>query len=86
MDLEYLTVMKHIRDTRRPEYWDHFHHVNTDIGRPSATIVETKVATTKVKPSRGEVARKAYSIYLREGCPQGRDVQHWLAAEIQLSF
>ena len=38
----------------------------------------------KVKPSHDEVARKAYEIYLKEGCPQGRDVQHWLDAEARV--
>jgi len=35
-------------------------------------------------PSPGEVARKAYFTYENEGSSQGRDVQHWLAAEAQL--
>jgi hypothetical protein len=35
-------------------------------------------------PSPDEVARKAYFTYENEGAPQGRDVQHWLAAEAQL--
>ena len=35
-------------------------------------------------PSPDEVARKAYFCYVNEGAPQGRDVQHWLAAEQKL--
>jgi hypothetical protein len=35
-------------------------------------------------PSADEVSRKAYFAYENEGSPQGRDVQHWLAAEAQL--
>jgi hypothetical protein len=35
-------------------------------------------------PSPDEVARRAYFTYENEGSPQGRDVQHWLAAEAQL--
>jgi hypothetical protein len=35
-------------------------------------------------PSADEVARRAYFTYENEGSPQGRDVQHWLAAEAQL--
>jgi hypothetical protein len=30
------------------------------------------------------VARRAYFTYENEGSSQGRDVQHWLAAEAQL--
>ncbi len=33
------------------------------------------------KPAQDEVAKKAYAIYLKEGRPQGRDVQNWLEAE-----
>jgi hypothetical protein len=33
------------------------------------------------KPTQDEVAKKAYAIYLKEGRPQGRDVQNWLEAE-----
>ena len=32
-------------------------------------------------PSHDKVAKKAYAIYLKEGRPQGRDVQNWLEAE-----
>jgi len=35
-------------------------------------------------PSPDEVARRAYFTYLNEGSPEGRDVQHWLAAEAEL--
>lgn len=37
-----------------------------------------------IKPSPEEIAGKAYFIYVNEGYPQGRDVQHWLDAETQL--
>lgn len=37
-----------------------------------------------IKPSPKEIAGKAYFIYVNEGFPQGRDVQHWLDAEKQL--
>jgi plasma-membrane proton-efflux P-type ATPase len=37
------------------------------------------------KPAQDEVAKKAYAIYLKEGRPQGRDVQNWLEAETQMS-
>ena len=32
-----------------------------------------------------EVARTAYFSYVNEGCPEGRQVQHWLAAEAELT-
>jgi hypothetical protein len=36
-------------------------------------------------PSTDEVARKAYFSYENEGSKPGRDVQHWLAAEAELT-
>jgi hypothetical protein len=35
----------------------------------------------ETKPAPDEVAKKAYTIYLKEGRPQGRDVLNWLEAE-----
>jgi hypothetical protein len=49
---------------------------------PAARLKPTAVA---VRTRRDEVARKAYFIYLNQGCPEGRDVQHWLAAEAQMT-
>ena len=31
-----------------------------------------------------DVARRAYLIYLEEGCPQGRHLEHWVRAESEL--
>ncbi|HUU14413.1 MAG TPA: copper-translocating P-type ATPase [Terriglobia bacterium] len=36
------------------------------------------------KPARGDVARKAYDIYLKEGRPQGKAEENWLEAEALL--
>lgn len=36
-------------------------------------------------PSADEVARKAYFCYVNEGSRPGHDVQHWLAAEAELT-
>jgi Cu2+-exporting ATPase len=35
-------------------------------------------------PTQDAVAKKAYGIYLKEGRPQGRDVQNWLEAESKM--
>jgi Cu2+-exporting ATPase len=37
------------------------------------------------KPAPGEVAKKAYAIYVKEGRPQGHAVQNWLEAEAKLA-
>lgn len=31
-----------------------------------------------------EISRRAREIWEREGCPQGRDLEHWLLAEAEL--
>ncbi len=38
-----------------------------------------------MKPSADEVARRAYFSYENQGSQHGQDVQHWLAAENELS-
>ena len=35
----------------------------------------------ETKPGHDEIAKKAYAIYLKEGRPQGHEVQNWLEAE-----
>ncbi|MBC8097715.1 MAG: DUF2934 domain-containing protein [Akkermansiaceae bacterium] len=37
------------------------------------------------KPSEDEIAARAYQIFLERGSPEGRDLEHWLEAEAQLS-
>ncbi len=33
------------------------------------------------QPTQEEIAKLARSFYDQEGCPQGRDLEHWLQAE-----
>jgi hypothetical protein len=49
-----------------------------------APVADLKRNECGFAPSADEVARRAYFSYENEGSPQGRDVQHWLAAEAQL--
>jgi hypothetical protein len=49
----------------------------------TATAQNTVVATRK--PDVQAVAQRAYEIFEREGRPHGRDVEHWLRAEAELS-
>jgi hypothetical protein len=51
--------------------------------RPTAAP-DLNQSETGFVPTPDEVARRAYFSYLNEGSPQGRDVQHWLAAEAEL--
>lgn len=39
---------------------------------------------TRALPLREEVEHRAYELWEREGRPEGRDLEHWLAAERQL--
>lgn len=52
--------------------------------RPPPPIVPMKQITMGDPPSRDEIARKAHALYLDQGCPHGKDVQHWLEAEAQV--
>lgn len=36
------------------------------------------------QPSHGEIARRAYEIYVAQGRPCGHAVDHWLCAEKEL--
>jgi HlyD family secretion protein len=56
----------------------------------SAAVPETPATPAGDKapesnPAHDEVAKKAYGIYLKEGRPQGHDVQNWLEAETKMS-
>jgi hypothetical protein len=50
---------------------------------PSSTPL-ARQTRMDVGPSKDEIARRAYFIYLDQGCPQGQDLQHWFAAETQM--
>jgi len=52
--------------------------------RPPTPTAPSKKTVTAVNPSRDKIAKRAYSLYLDQGCPEGQDVQHWLEAEAQL--
>ncbi|HBA84399.1 MAG TPA: DUF3341 domain-containing protein [Verrucomicrobia bacterium] len=52
--------------------------------RSTSTSAEPPTPIT-TKPTYDEVARRAYELYLKEGCPQGREKEHWREAEEQMS-
>lgn len=39
------------------------------------------VAAASVEPTTAQVAEEAYLLWLSEGQPAGRDIEHWLLAE-----
>ena len=77
-------MMKHTQHSDPSEYWHQSQRENSANKHPSAQAAHSTQTGIKVKPSHDEVAGKAYEIYRKEGCPQGRDVQHWLEAEIEV--
>ena len=42
-------------------------------------------AQLELKPTRDEIARRAYEIWQSNGCPHGRDQHYWLQAEKELA-
>jgi len=52
---------------------------------PMAATKESERQAEDFVPAPDEVARKAYFTYENEGSRPGRDVQHWLAAEAELT-
>jgi hypothetical protein len=50
-----------------------------------AAAVNLSQAETNFTPSPDEVARRAYFTYVNQGSQPGHEVQHWLAAEAELT-
>ena len=44
---------------------------------------ESSPASPTVSPE--EIALRAYTIYIEEGCPEGRSEEHWAQAEAELT-
>jgi len=62
------------------------HDGGSDTDKSQSTIKKSTSQTIiAAKPTCNEVAALAFQIYLREGRPQGRDLQHWSEAEAQLA-
>jgi hypothetical protein len=51
----------------------------------SASSSATSQKIADFTPSADEVARRAYFTYVNQGSSPGHDVQHWLAAEAELT-
>lgn len=52
--------------------------------RPAAPPVSPPAPQSENDVMHVEIATRAYFIYVSEGCPPGREMQHWLDAEAQL--
>jgi hypothetical protein len=72
--------MKHNKHNKFPQNQN-----QQTAGAPKqTTLADPKQNEAVFAPSADEVARRAYFTYENEGSLQGRDVQHWLAAEAEL--
>ena len=49
-----------------------------------ARDVSTPNQMKNSKPTQEEISARAYQIFVERGCPEGRDLEHWLEAEAQL--
>jgi MFS transporter len=67
--------------------FSHGSFASQPVEKMSGAMKEQKHATInkpETKPAHHEVAKKVYGIDLKEGRPQGRDVQNWLEAESKM--
>jgi hypothetical protein len=53
--------------------------------RVSSSTAVKKATKAKAAPTPGEIALRAYHIYLERGCTPGDPMQDWLQAERELS-
>jgi hypothetical protein len=54
-------------------------------GKTGPTSTDARRRSRRRRPaSAGEIARRAYDIYLSRGCQHGHDVEDWLRAEREL--
>jgi hypothetical protein len=44
-----------------------------------------KLDQTSSRPTHEEIAQRAYAIFEQQGRPPGRELEHWLQAEAQLT-
>lgn len=49
-----------------------------------AREISTSNQMKNSKPTQEEISARAYQIFVERGCPEGRDLEHWLEAEAQL--
>jgi hypothetical protein len=52
--------------------------------KESTEDMQTNPTSQTVNPPAEEIAVLAYTIWEQEGCPHGRDFDHWVQAEAQL--
>jgi hypothetical protein len=56
----------------------------TSIRKPARKRTEAHAPAPPSEITDADIATCAYFIYMSEGCPAGREVDHWLEAEARL--
>ncbi|MCC5789306.1 MAG: DUF2934 domain-containing protein [Opitutales bacterium] len=56
----------------------------TAAGQSSVPVATSKKTGDSVKSPEGNIAQRAYFMYIDQGCPQGMDIDHWLKAEAEI--
>jgi len=46
--------------------------------------MKRKTAPTISEPSEAQIQHAAYMLWVEDGCPEGRDLEHWMAAKEML--
>ena len=54
------------------------------ISKPVVVSNKNAARESSATPDQTEIALRAWEIWQREGCPEGRDLDHWLRAEQEL--
>jgi hypothetical protein len=62
----------------------HRRHQDQQEQHHSVRAVRSAAVATPRALTTDEVAKRAYFIYLNQGSPQGREMDHWLSAEAEL--
>lgn len=75
--------MKHTHHTHHSKHSEHSHHsaYEYSAGSPAGKAGH---AADRAMEVHAEVSVIAYNIFLEEGSPEGRELQHWLQAEKQV--
>ena len=53
--------------------------------RPTSANKE-EIQSSDHRLSTEEISQKAYELYLQQGCPEGRAIDHWLEAEASIGI
>lgn len=59
-------------------------NAKTRVNGRARDVAIKQAAPSSIKGGDGEIARRAYDLYVARGCEDGHDVEDWLQAEREL--